>query len=48
VISIVQSKTLRPKRIVINLPAKEALNRLQESRYGDYLFMSRGFGHGEG
>ncbi len=39
VISIVQSKTLRPKSIAINQPTKDALNGLKENRYGEMLFM---------
>jgi len=39
VISIVQSKTLRPKSIAINQPTMDALNWLKENRYGDHLFM---------
>ena len=38
-ISIVQSKTLRPKSIAMNQPTKDALNWLQANRYGDHLFM---------
>jgi len=39
VITIVQSKTLRPKSIAINQPAKDALDWLQENRYGEKLLM---------
>jgi site-specific recombinase XerD len=38
-ITIIQSKTLRPKTIAINDQAREALNWLQENRYGELLFM---------
>jgi len=38
-ITIIQSKTLRPKTIAINDEAREALNWLQENRYGELLFM---------
>ena len=38
-ITIVQSKTLRPKTIAINKQAREALDWLQENRYGELLFM---------
>jgi hypothetical protein len=38
-ITIIQSKTLRRKTIAINEPAREALNWLQENRYGELLFM---------
>jgi integrase len=38
-ITIVQSKTLRPKTIAINAQAREALDWLQENRYGELLFM---------
>ena len=38
-ITIIQSKTLRRKTIAINEPAREALNWLQENRYGELLLM---------
>ena len=38
-ITIIQSKTLRRKTIAINQQAREALNWLQENRYGELLFM---------
>ncbi|MBI2988094.1 MAG: site-specific integrase [Deltaproteobacteria bacterium] len=38
-ITIIQSKTLRRKTIAINEPAGEALNWLQENRYGELLLM---------
>ncbi len=38
-ITIIQSKTLRRKTIAINEPTREALNWLQENRYGELLFM---------
>jgi integrase len=38
-ITIIQSKTLRPKTIAINDQAREALNWLQENGYGELLFM---------
>jgi integrase len=43
VISVMQTKTLRRKSIAINEATREALNWLNEHRYG-----GRGFGHGEG
>src|SRR5262249_39908872 len=38
-ITIIQGKTLRRKTIAINEPARDALNWLQENRYGELLFM---------
>jgi len=38
-ITIIQGKTLRRKTIAINKEAREALNWLQENRYGELLFM---------
>ena len=38
-ISIVQSKTLRPKTIALNDDARAALDWLQENRYGEYVLM---------
>ena len=39
VISVMQTKTMRRKTIAINEATREALNWLNEHRYGDYLFM---------
>ena len=39
VISVMQTKTMRRKTIAINEAAREALNWLNEHRYGDYLVM---------
>ena len=39
VITIVQSKTLRPKSIAINQQTRDALDWLSLRRYGDALFM---------
>jgi integrase len=39
VISVMQTKTMRRKTIAMNDATREALNWLNEHRYGDYLFM---------
>jgi integrase len=39
VISVLQPKTMRWKTIAMNEATREALNWLNEHRYGDYLFM---------
>jgi integrase len=39
VISVMQTKTMRRITIAINEATREALNWLNEHRYGDYLFM---------
>jgi integrase len=39
VISVMQTKTMRRKTIAMNEASREALNWLNENRYGDYLFM---------
>jgi integrase len=39
VISVMQTKTMRWKTVAMNAATREALNWLNEHRYGDYLFM---------
>jgi integrase len=39
VISALQTKTMRRKTIAMNEATRDALNWLNEHRYGDYLFM---------
>jgi hypothetical protein len=39
VISVMQTKTMRRKTIAMNDATREALNWLNEHRYGDHLFM---------